>query len=316
MKNVRLIAFSIFTCLTVAGSAHATTYPAKPIRLVVPFAPGGVTDILGRAYAAKLSEVLGQSVVVENLGGAGSQIGAAAVARAPADGYTLLLSSASNFGLGSAKVAYDPIKDFTHISTLAEVPGVVVVPATSSITSIKTLIEQSKANSGKFFYGTGGIGTSVDVAAAMFNKQARTQIDRVVYRGSGPALIDLVANRVQVMFDNLPSAINLVQAKQLRAIAVTTLQRQPSLPDVPTVAESGLPEYHFAAWFGLSGPAHLPSTVTDRLVDALRKISTSSDLAAIISAQGAKINVSTNMDEFRNFVQRDFSGTKGLVPVQ
>jgi len=307
-----LFAFSLFSGL--AQSANAA-YPERPIQLIVPFAPGGVTDILGRAFAAKLGEALGQSVVVENRAGAGSLIGAAYVARSSPDGYTLLLSSASNFGFGAPSVSYDPIKDFTHISALAEVPSVVEVPAASGVKSIKDLIAEANAQRGKFFYGTGGIGTSVDVAAALFNKQAGTQIERVAYRGSGPALIDLVANRVQVMFDNLPSSINLIKSGQLRAIAVTTAQRQASLPDVPTVAESGLPDYRFAAWFGLSGPANLPPDVTQRLLDALKKIAAAPDLVQTLKDQGASVTVSAKAGDFAAFVQHDFDSTKGLIPV-
>lgn len=303
----------VFSGLLSVGivAAGADVYPNKPIRMVVPSAPGGVTDILARIFAQELTNVLGQSVVADNVSGAGSLIGAAAVARAAPDGYTLMLSAASNFGLGAPKVPYHPTNDFTHISQIAVVPSVVVVPASSPVKNIQELIAFAKNAKGDVFYGTGGIGTSVDVAAALFNDVAKVNFKRVAYRGSGPALLDLVAGRVDVMFDNLPSSLPQIKSGALRAIAVTPPERVDALPGVPTVKESGLPSYSFTAWFGIAGPKGMPQSVVEQLNKAIQVASTSPRLKEAALAQGAVI-VTSSPDQFKAFVSADYDRTKGL----
>jgi len=257
-------------------SAHAA-YPDKPIRWIVPFPPGGAMDGIARTLAEQLARKFGQAVVVENRSGAGGNVGVEVAAKAPADGYTMVITSigmVTNRHL-YAKLSYDPLKDFAPVSQLAVVPNMLVVnPGNVKARSLRDLIAEAKAKPGKMTYASAGNGTSVHLAGELFNSMAGTQIIHVPYRGSGPAVSDLLGGQVDMMFDSIASARPHVQAGKLVALAVTTPKRSAAMPDVPTVAEAGVPGYNLTPWFGVFMPAATPKevvrTMNTALVEALK----------------------------------------------
>ncbi|OWT80651.1 MULTISPECIES: tripartite tricarboxylate transporter substrate binding protein [unclassified Achromobacter] len=271
-----------------APAAHADTYPSKPIRLVVPLAPGGSADVLGRLVAQKLSEKYGQSVIVENRPGVGGDIGAENVARSEPDGYSLLFGT---IGIHStykiyANLKYDPSKDLKPVVLLAELPNVLVVPKNSELANTKAVIAESKAHPNTLFFGSAGFGSSTHMAGELFKYQSHAEISHIPYKGSGPALTDLVGGRLQLMFENLPTALPLIKSGQLRALAVTSATRAPSLPDVPTIAQDGLPGYAFTAWFTIAAPAHTPDAIVDKLNHDIREIMLSKEMAPKLADLG------------------------------
>jgi tripartite-type tricarboxylate transporter receptor subunit TctC len=259
-----------FVLVLVATAALAQPYPTRPVKLIVPFPPGGNTDIVGRLIAQKLSDGFGQQVYVENRGGAGGTIGAEAAAKSPADGYTLFFSTTGTLASAPAMqpaLRYDPIKDFAPISTLANAPVVIIVSATAKPKTLRELIEIAKAQPGALKFGSAGTGHFVHVAGEMFKDTARVDLLHVPYKGIGPALIDLLAGRIDVMFDAFAAYEPHLQSGKLRALAVANRSRLSRLPDVPTTAEAGLPDYVLASWFGLAAPAGTPAQAIER-VDA------------------------------------------------
>jgi tripartite-type tricarboxylate transporter receptor subunit TctC len=226
--------------------ASAQTYPTKPIRLVVPFPPGGATDILARDVAQKLTEAWGQQVIVDNRPGAGGNIGSELVAKAAPDGYTLEMGTVGTHAINAslyAKMPYDHVKDFAPVILVAGVPNVLVVNPEVPANSVTELIAYAKANPGKLNFASSGNGTSIHLSGELFKVMAGVQMTHVPYKGSSPALQDLLGGQVQLMFDNLPPSLPQIKAGKLRALAVTSLARAPALPDVPTMAEAGLPGY-------------------------------------------------------------------------
>ncbi len=300
-------------CIPLAvGQASAQSYPAKPIKLVIPFSPGGATDVIGRAIAQELSKPLEQSIVVENREGAGGTIGSAVVTRAPADGYTLLLSSLSTLGLGSAQIPYDPIKDLQPVGLVAYVSNVLVAPPSFPANNVKELIALAKSKPGQIRYGTGGAGTSVDLAALLFNKQADVALERIAYRGSAPALVDLMAERIDVMFDNMPSAMPFVAQGKLKALAVTAGSRSTLHPDIPTIQEGGVPNYELTAWYGISAPAGTPPDVIATLSKAIMKAGDSPAFRQQLAAQSAELKTNSP-EEFGRFYNSEYNKYKQLI---
>ncbi|WP_420103814.1 Bug family tripartite tricarboxylate transporter substrate binding protein [Bosea sp. (in: a-proteobacteria)] len=254
-----------------SGASAQGAFPTRPITLVVPFAAGGSTDIVGRLVGQKMSEILGQNVVIENRAGAGGNVGSTAVARANPDGYTLLLGTISTHALNPAilkTVTFDAVKDFTPISLLAIVPNVMVVNPNFPAKTVKEVIEVLKANPDKYAYASSGVGTPLHLSGELFKSMAGVKMAHVPYRGAGPALNDVVAGTVPIMFDNLPSSAGFIRSGQLRAIGVTTKERVSSFPDVPTIAESGLTGYETYTWNALFGPAKMPDAVVAKLNEA------------------------------------------------
>ena len=240
-----------------AIGASAQPYPTKPIRIVVPFPAGGTTDVLARAAAQKLTETLGQPAVVDNRPGAGGNIGAELVAKSAPDGYTLLMGTVGTHAINPSlypKMPYDHLRDFAPVILVAGVPNVLVINPSLPVNSVQELIAYAKANPGKLNFASSGNGTSIHLSAELFKTMAGVQMAHIPYKGSAPALQDLAGGQVQLMFDNLPSALALIRAGRLKALAVTSKERAPALPDVPTIAESGLPGFEASSWFDCSHP--------------------------------------------------------------
>jgi tripartite-type tricarboxylate transporter receptor subunit TctC len=276
LMRATCVALTTFSIAVAMGRASAQDYPTKPIQLIVPFAAGGAADIIGRTIAEKLTQTYGRQVVVENRGGAGSNIGISAAAKSPPDGYTLVLASiavAVNPWLFKS-MPYDPAKDLTPLTLALETPNVVLVPASSPIKNIKDLIafSKEKVKSGGATYGSAGIGSSLHLAAEVFRQKANVELTHVPYRGSSPALTDLISGRIDLMFDNASTALPQVQGGAVRAIAVTTKDRIAALPDVPTIAESGVPGFELGNWWAIFGPGQMPPALADRISADIRKV--------------------------------------------
>jgi len=248
-------------------SSASAAYPDRPIRIVVPFAPGGGTDVVARTLAQEMARDLGASIVIENKPGAGTILGTQAVATSEPDGYTLLMGTFANAVNPSLKASlpYDPHADFAPVALIARSFNIVVVSPKSPYHSIADLIAAAKAEPEKLSYGTYGTGTSAHLAGELFKNLANVNLTTVPYKGAAPAITDLIGGRIQVMFTTVASAASLVQGGQLRALAVTSAQRSRAFPDVPTVAEAGVPGYSAESWYGLFAPAKTPADVVDRL---------------------------------------------------
>lgn len=272
-----------------APLSMAQTWPARSIRLVVPFPPGGLIDNMARLVGSRLSQELGQPVVVENKPGAGGNLGAAEAARAPADGYTLLMASPA-LTISPAiykNLPYQPAQ-LAPIAVLGRVPNVLLVNPASGITKVQDLVDRAKAKPGQLNYASNGNGTSLHLSAELFKRRSEAFITHVPYRGSAAAITALLSGEVDMMFDNLPSAIGQIQAGKLRALAVTTSRRSNALPNVPTLAEAGMDGFNVSAWFGVAAPSGLPTPVTVRLSNALQKIVKHPEVAAAMQRQGAE----------------------------
>jgi tripartite-type tricarboxylate transporter receptor subunit TctC len=286
-------ALAIAAVLSIGNVAPASAqgaYPTKPVRLVVPFPPGGTTDILARAVAQKLSETWGQQVIVDNRPGAGGNIGSELVAKSAPDGYTLLMGTVGTHAINPslyAKMPYDHVKDFTPVILVAGVPNVLVVNPSLPVNSVSELIAYGKANPNKLNFASSGNGTSIHLSGELFRTMTGVQMTHVPYKGSSPALTDLIAGQVQLMFDNLPSSLQFIKAGKLRALAVTSLERSSALPDVPTLAESGLPGFEASSWFGVLAPAGTPNDIIVKLNTAIAGWLATADAKEKLAAQGA-----------------------------
>jgi tripartite-type tricarboxylate transporter receptor subunit TctC len=275
---------------TTPAAAQGAAYPTKPVRLVVPFPAGGTTDILARAVAQKLSETWGQQVIVDNRPGAGGNIGSELVAKAPPDGYTLLMGTVGTHAINPslyAKMPYDHVKDFTPVILVAGVPNVLVVNPSLPVNSVQELIAYGKANPNKLNFASSGNGTSIHLSGELFRTMTGVQMTHVPYKGSSPALTDLIGGQVQLMFDNLPSSLQFIKAGKLRALAVTSLARSQALPDLPTLAESGLPGFEASSWFGVLAPAGTPADIVAKLNGAVAAWLASPAAKEQLAAQGA-----------------------------
>ncbi|WP_420998148.1 Bug family tripartite tricarboxylate transporter substrate binding protein [Cupriavidus sp. 30B13] len=276
----------------VAGTAHAQgTYPTKPITMIVPFSAGGTTDILARIVGLQLGKALGQPVVIDNRPGAGGNIGAALAAKAPGDGYTLFMGTIGTHSINQSlysRLPYDPVKDFAPITRVAMVPNLVVVNPKVPVNNIKELIAYVKANPDKLSYGSSGSGSSMHLSGELFNSMTGLHIQHIPYKGSAPAVNDLLGNQIGLMFDNLPSSYPHVKAGKLRAIAVTSAKRSPALPNVPTVAEAGVPGYEATSWFALYATGGTPQPIVDRINAEVVKILAMPDVQKQMADQGAE----------------------------
>lgn len=258
----------LVTLLACQGMAVAQNYPAKPLRMVVPFAPGGPNDILGRMVGQKLTEAWGQPVVVDNRGGAGGTVGLDAASRMPGDGYTVAMGGSSNLALAPslyAKLAYDPQRDFTPIINVAVVPYALAVNPTVPAKNVKELISVAGRKAGYLSYGSSGVGSMSSLAAEMLKSISKTDIVHVPYKGTAPALTDVVSGHIDMMLADLAVIKPHADSGRLRVLAVTGLKRSVAAPNVPTIAESGLPGYELSPWFGVVAPAGVPRDIVSRL---------------------------------------------------
>jgi len=306
-RRALALACSAALAALAALPAHAAgDYPNKSIKLVVPYPPGGPTDIVARVVAQKLSERLGQTIVIENRPGAGGNLGAEAVARSPADGYTLVVATtahAINPSLFS-KLGYSITKDLAPISQLTAGPLVIVATPTLAASNVKELIALARSKSGGINYASSGNGQSTHLSAELFNAMAGVKMNHIPYKGSAPALTDVMSGQADVMFDTMLSAMPFVKGGKLKAIAVTSAQRSPSAPDIPTVAESDLPGFEAIAWNGLMAPAGTPREVIDKLNAELRKVLEAPDVRQRFDAQGFAAQWNTPA-QFSGFVQAE-----------
>lgn len=268
MSTVRNLLFAAAATALASPGLAQDAYPTKPVTIVVPFAAGGSTDVVARIIAQKMSEGLGQQVLVENVAGAGGNLGATKVAKSEPDGYTILMGTVATHALNPLifkTKPYDPETDFAPISLLAIVPNVLIVNPELPAKTVEELVKLVKEHPGEYAYASSGNGTPLHLSGELFKTMAGVDLQHVPYKGAGPALNDVVGNQVPIMFDNLPSASEFIKAGTLRALAVTTKERAPSFPDVPTIAESGLPDYETYTWNALFAPAGTPPEILERL---------------------------------------------------
>jgi len=313
--------FRILLCLlgalaaTLPGPAAAQAFPSKPVRLVVPFAPGGTTDLLARIIAEKMGPALGQTVLVENKAGAGGAIGAAEVARAAPDGYVLLMSSVSTMAANPAinpTTPYDPNKDFVHIINVAATPNVIAVHPSFPARDYKTFLSVLSSNPGKYSFATAGGGSVGHLLAELYKNSSKVYFIHIPYRGSGPALNDAVAGQVPIIIDNLPSALPFIKDKRLIPIVVAAPARVAALPDVPTFAEVGLAPVNRMSFLGISAPKGTPKAVVDKLHAAVKTALTDPTVKERIEATGA-IVVGNSPDEYQKQVSDELAIYKRVV---
>jgi tripartite-type tricarboxylate transporter receptor subunit TctC len=293
---MRKLGWAILVIAAFFSPAVAQEFPVKPIRLVIPYPPGGPTDVVGRTYAAKMQEMWGQPVVVENRSGANGNIASQLVAKAPGDGYTMLLH-ASSFIINPLlykSPGYDPFKEFTPISLIFDYKLVVVVNPSFPVNSIEELVRAAKAKPGSITYASaGGVGAPTHLSVEMFKQIAGIDLVHVPYQGGAPAVNDLLAGHVNLMFNNPPQSLPHIKAGKLRGLATTGTKRSPQAPDLPTVAELGYPGYDVGTWFGLWGSAGVPAPVVEKLSGAVARISAMKDVIAQMEAAGLTVIGST-----------------------
>ena len=311
---LRAALFLAFAGAPVAASTQPGAYPAKPVKLVIPYPPGGGTDITGRAMAQKLSEFLGQSVVIENRPGATGMIGAASVAKSAPDGYTILFGAASEMAINASlfkTMTYDPRTDFEPVTLVATFPLVFIAPATTN-QSLKELIEAARAKPDSVSYGSIGSGSPQHLAAELLSSMAKARFLHIPYKGSGPLVQDAVGGHVDMAVSSVPPAVPLVRAGKLRALAVTSSARSEALPDVPTMAELGFAGYEFNTWVGVAVPKGTPKEVIDRLRDGLIAALGATEVQATLRDQGA-VPAGTTAEQFRQFVHDEVAKSDRIV---
>ncbi len=320
-RGVLVLAAMAAAILPTLASAQAA-WPAKPVRIVVPFAAGGTTDILARSLAPELQRVFGQPFIVDNKAGAGGNVGAADVAKSAPDGYTLLMGTVGTQAINAAlypRMPFDPAKDFVPITLVAGVPNVLVMnPANAQkygVSSVADLARVARANPGRLNMASSGNGTSIHLAGELFKTMTGTYMVHFPYRGSGPALLDLIGGSMDLMFDNLPSAMPQIKAGKLKALAVTSASRSAALPDLPTVAEAGGPAlkgFEASSWFGLLAPAGTPMDIVNRIQQETAKALASPALKERLLAQGA-VPGGMSSAEFGRYIADESRKWAGVV---
>lgn len=307
MKQTFKVAIAGCAAMAAFGVHAAEGFPNRPLRMIIPFPPGGGTDIMGRIVGQRLSEALGMQVVIDNRGGAGGLIGTEMATRAAPDGHTLMIGSVSTICINPSlhkNLTFDPGKDLTPISLVASTPSVLVVGAALPVKSVKELIALAKAQPGKLSYATPGSGSSSHLGTELFKQAAGVDIFHVPYKGTGPAITDVVSGQVTLFISNMPSVLPMVKAGRLRPLAVTSLKRSALDPDLPTVAESGLKDFELIVWYGLLAPKGLPASLLMRLNQEIQKMSSMQDIKQRLAAQGAEV-VTTTPEEFARQIRND-----------
>lgn len=311
---VRAASLLAFAAAPATASAQPSGYPTKPVKLVIPYPPGGGTDITGRAMAQKLSDFLGQSVVIENKPGATGMIGAASVAKSAPDGYTVLFGAASEMAINASlfkNMTYDPRSDLEPVTLVATFPLVFIAPATTT-QSLKELIEAARAKPDTVSYGSIGSGSPQHLAAELLSSMAKAKFLHIPYKGSGPLVQDAVGGHVNMAVSSVPPAVPLVRSGKLRALAVTSSARSEALPDVPTMAELGFAGYEFNTWVGVAVPKGTPKEVVDRLRDGMVAALAASEVQATLRDQGA-VPAGTTAEQFRQFVHDEVAKSDRIV---
>lgn len=312
------IALALLTSATLAAgaaSAQQAAYPNKPVRLIVPFAPGGTADIIGRVFAAQLGTELGATVVVENKAGAGGSIGTRYVADAAPDGYILLLASSSTHGTNPAvykTLTYDAVQDFTPITQLVTVPGVLSVTKDFPATDLNALIATSKANPDKYTYASSGAGGLGNLAMELMKSMTGAKLMHIAYRGAGPAFTDVISGQVSMIWEPVPASLPYIKSGQIRPIAIAADVRSPELPDTPTFKEAGLPRYEANAWNGLLAPKGLPDDVKKALHDASVKALNAPEVKAKLANLGGTV-VAGTPDAFQEVIASDVKKWKHVA---
>ena len=300
-----VVAAALLGIVGVNGAA-AQKWPEKTARIVTPFGPGGGTDIFARMLAQRLSETMGQQFIVENRPGAGSTLGTEYVARAPADGYTFLMTSASfSFSPGLyPKLRYDPIRDFTRVSQVVQVPHVIVVIPSFPAKDLREFVKLARARPGEVLYASAGAGSAMHLAGALFGIVTKTQLTHVPYKGGGATTVAVMSGEATTAFNTIETALSLIRANRLRALAVSTRERAPALPDVPTAVEAGFKDYEAIGWFGLMAPAGTPSAIVEQLSAEVAKAMAAPAIRERTMAQGAT-PVGSTPAQFERFVREE-----------
>lgn len=309
----KLLSFLLLACALAA--AQAQPYPAKPIRLIVPFPPGGGTDILSRLVANKLTEVSKWTVIADNRGGAGGTIGIAEAARAAPTGYDMVMGQKDNMVVAPwlyKSLSYDPTKDLVAVAHVAYTPVVIVTSTNSRFKTLADVVAAAKAAPDAVTYGSPGNGTTIHLAGEIFKTAANIKLRHVPYKGSNPALMDVLAGNVDLMVSSLPSAMAQIKSGKLRPLAVTSARRSTSLPDVPTVAELGYKDFDVSTWYGLFMPAGTPKDIVATVHAEVNKLLAMPDVKAAIQAQGAETQNMT-AEQFSNLLKTDYQKWKGIV---
>jgi tripartite-type tricarboxylate transporter receptor subunit TctC len=301
------------SCSTVV--AHAQTWPANPIKLIIPFPPGGGTDILSRIVSNKLAEANKWTIVADNRGGAGGTIGVTEAAKAAPNGYTLVMGQKDNMAVAPwlyKSLAYDPIRDFTPVAHVAYTPVVIVTAANSRFKTLADVVNAARNAPGTITYGSPGNGTTIHLAGEALNVAANIKLVHVPYKGSSPAMVDAISGTVDLALSSVPSALSQIKAGRLRAIAVTSATRSTSLPDVPTVAESGHKGFDVSTWYGIFAPAGTPKDIVVRLNSEVNKLLDTPEMKNAIHAQGAEPQIMTP-EKFSTLLKTDYQSMKDIV---
>ena len=309
MMSLSRVFVASVVCALVAATATAQTYPSRPVRMMVPFPAGGGSDTMGRIVGGKLSERLGQQIVVENRPGAAGSIGADIAARAPADGYTILLGSTSElvqYPNVNPKIPYDPLRDFAPISLVGTIPMVLVVHPSLPVRNVKELIAMAKSRPGEINFGSAGQGATTHLAVELFILLTKVKLTHVPYKGSPQAVTDLVAGNVQLGIPTMPAALPFIKSGRVKVLGVTTAKRASNLPEVPTLAEAGVKGYEAALWTGILAPAGTPDPVIKRLNGEIAKVLELKDVQDALARQGAEAQGSTPA-EFAAFLKTEYA---------
>ncbi len=321
MKRRNCVFLHLCAALTVCATALdciAQAFPTKPIRIVVPFAPGGANDIIARVVSQRLAEPLGQQVIVDNRGGAGGAVGAELVVRSPADGYTLLLANPGPNAINPVlqpKTPYDPIKDFSMITLMAVSPQVLVIHPSMPVRSARDLVALAKARPGQINYGSSGIGAITHLAMEFFKARTKTDMVHIPYQGANLSLTGLIGGQVSTMFAALGSVTNMLGSGKIKAIGVAANQRTPLLPEIPTIAESGIKDFEVVNWFGILGPANMPRPVVDRLNAAIIRVVQAPDTKERFSSLGFEARGGTP-EELERHIKAEITRWSSVIKSQ
>jgi tripartite-type tricarboxylate transporter receptor subunit TctC len=317
-RSALISCFGIVAAFAAVAEARAAEYPARPIKLVVPYAAGGPTDVLGRLVGEYLGRDLKQAVFVENKAGAQGAIGAAAVARSEPDGYTLFVTAASIIVLNPMlykKLPYDP-KDFRMLALVTDLPVVMEVHPSVPARTVAEFVAYARQNPGKINFGSAGTGGTIHLAGEMFKQMAGIEMTHVPYKGAGPALTDLLSGNIQVMFDTLSTALPPVKSGMVRALGVSSAERSPDLPDVPTIAESGYPDYRVSVWYGIAAPAKLPDDIAQKIGASLDRALNDDAFRASLEKIGFPVFRPRSAADIAEFIEADRARWSGVIKAQ